>query len=331
MMRAFEYANPKSKEQAVALLGTNWDQASVLAGGVDLLGLMKDDVLAPKRVVNIKGIGELYGERRDSQSIRIGALATLGRLAEAGDIQRDFPALAEALIEAASPQIRNVATLGGNLCQRPRCWYFRSGFGLLPKTDSGKSMVLEGDNRYHAILGNQGPAYFVSPSSIAPALIAYNARVRLWGPGGTREIALEKFFVIPQAEGEREHDLRSNEILTEVVVPHPGKVRSAHYEVRQKAAFDWPLAVVAVSLTMQGDTVQSARVVMGHVAPQPWVSQEAARALVGKPLNPQTAEAAGEAAVAAARSLGRNGYKIQLARVAVKRALLKAGGAGGAA
>jgi len=328
-MRPFEYATPKSKQQAVQLLGNNWEQAMVLAGGVDLLSLMKDDVIAPKRLVNIKGLHQLYAESRDAQGLHLGALATLARVAETSDVRQLYPALAEAIEEAASPQIRNTATLGGNLCQRPRCWYFRAGFGLLPKTENGKSMVLAGDNRYHAILGNDGPGYFVSPSSIAPALIAYKARVRIWGPKGAREVALEKFFLIPQSEGNREHDLRPNEIVTEVVVPPAAGVIAAHYEVRQKEAFDWPLAVAAVALEMQGNTVKAARVVMGHVAPVPWLSREAAQALTGKTVSEETAEAAGQAAVANAKSLGRNAYKIQLARVAVKRAVLKA--AGGAA
>jgi xanthine dehydrogenase YagS FAD-binding subunit len=235
--------------------------------------------------------------------------------------------LASAADDAASPQIRNIATLGGNLCQRPRCWYFRNGFGLVPKDEGGKSLVLQGDNRYHAILGNDGPAYFVSPSSVAPALIAVGARIRIFGPGGTREVPLEKFFVIPRSENEREHDLKSNEIVTDVLVPPPSGARTGHYEVRQKEAFDWPLATASVAVAMDGNTVRSARVVLGHVAPVPWLSAEAERALAGKPLDEQTADAAGRAAVGKAKSLGRNGYKIQLARVAVKRALLQAAGA----
>jgi xanthine dehydrogenase YagS FAD-binding subunit len=217
-----------------------------------------------------------------------------------------------------------MATLGGNLCQRPRCWYFRAGFGLLPKDDKGRSMVVEGDNRYHAILGNDGPAYFISPSTIAPALIAYGAKVRIAGPRGPRELPLEKFFVIPKAEGEREHDLRSNEIVAEIVLPPAAGVKAAHYEVRQKEAFDWPLSVAAVALRMNGNTVRSARVVMGYVAPVPWVSAEAQQALADKSITEETAKAAGDAAVANAKALSRNKYKIQLARVAVKRAILAA-------
>jgi xanthine dehydrogenase YagS FAD-binding subunit len=281
-MRPFEYASPTTKEQAVSLLGTTWGGAAVLAGGTDLLALMKEDVVHPKRLVNIKEIADLDGVTAGRQGLRIGALAKLGDLADNVHVVQDYPALAEALNEAASPQIRNMATIGGNLCQRPRCWYFRGGFGLLPKDESGKDLVAEGENRYHAILGNQGPAKFISPSTIAPALIAYRATVVLVGPKGKRELPLEKFFVTPRTAAEREHDLRPNEIVAELIVPPAGGMKVAHYEVRQKAAFDWPLAMAAVALTMRGSTVQSARVVMGSVAPVPWVSAEAEHALAGK-------------------------------------------------
>jgi xanthine dehydrogenase YagS FAD-binding subunit len=320
-MRPFEYATAKTKQQAVVLLNSD---AVVLAGGSDLLSLMKDDVVTPKRLVNIKEIPDLSAVKNVKGETVIGSLKTLGELAEIPGWEKDFPALHEALNEAASPQIRNVATLGGNLCQRPRCWYFRNGLGLLPKGPDGESLVLKGDNRYHAILGNDGPAYFVSPSTVAPALIAYGARLRLLGPTGAREVELEKFYRIPTSEKEREHDLAMNEIVTEVVIPSAEGTKSGYYEVRQKEAFDWPLAVAAVALTMDGDNVKSARVVLGHVAPTPWVSKEAAEALVGKPINDETAMAAANAAVAPAKSLGKNKYKITLTKVAVKRALLNA-------
>ena len=324
-MRAFEYANPKQKQQAVGLLGPQWDNAEVLAGGTDLLALMKDDIVHPRRLVNIKDLQELHGiSFRPQTGLRIGALTTLVELSEDSTVKQNYPMLAAAASEAASPQIRNVATIGGNICQRPRCWYFRNGFGLLPKDQSGKSLVLEGDNRHHAILGNSGPAYFVSPSTIAPVLIAYGAKIRLFGRGGARELPLEKFFVIPQNENQREHDLRPNEIVTDIIVPPVSGVRAAHYEVRQKEAFDWPYVTASVLLKMSGDNVQSARIVMSHVAPIPWISNEASQAITGKAVTEETADAAGAAAVQNAKSLGRNKHKIKLARVAVKRALLKA-------
>ena len=323
-MRSFEYTSPKQKQQAVGLLGQRWNDAEVLAGGSDLLGLMKDDVVHPKRLVNVKDLDELRGISYSARGLRIGALMTLIEISENPQVKQHYPMLSHAAGDAASPQIRNVATIGGNMCQRPRCWWFRNGFGLLAMHD-GKSLVHDGDNRHHAILGNEGPAYFVSPSTVAPALIAYNASVRLFGPNGPREVPLEKFFVIPRNEGEREHDLRPNEIVTDIMVPAPPDgARAAHYEIRQKEAFDWPYATASVVLTMNGSSVRNARVVMSHVAPIPWVSNEAAQAITGKTVSEQTADEAGAAAVANARSLGRNKHKIKLARVAVKRAILQA-------
>jgi len=327
-MRPFEFASPQKVNQVSALLGQSWGEVEVLAGGTDLLSLMKDEITTPKRLVNIKGIADLHGiTPMHTPGLRIGALTTLAEISENPELQRLYPALATAAGDAASPQIRNLATIGGNLCQRPRCWYFRTGHGLLAQTKDGKSLVLQGDNRYHAILGNDGPAYFVSPSTVAPVLIAYDAKIQIIGPRGVRQVSAEKFFVIPESEQEREHDLKPNEIVTAVVLSPATDVHAAAYEVRQKEAFDWPYATAAVALAMNGSTVQSARVVLGHVAPVPWVSAEAAQALAGKTITPETADQAAQAAVAKARSLGHNTQKIQLARVAVRRAILKAGGA----
>ena len=327
-MRSFEYASPTTKDQAIALLGTSWGHAELLAGGTDLLALMKDDVVHPKRLVNIKQIQEMSGVTVGPKGLRIGALTTLGELADNVNVVKDYPALAEAINDAASPQIRNMATLGGNLCQRPRCWYFRGGFGLLPKNESGKDLVTGGENRYHAILGNDGPAKFVSPSSIVPVLVSYGASILLVGPKGSRELPLERFYVIPKTETEREHDLRPNEIVSELIVPPASGMKIAHYEIRQKQAFDWPLAVAAVNLTMNGSLVQSARVVIGYVAPTPWRSAEAEGALAGKSVSEDIAKAVADAALQGARPLSQNAYKVQLAKVAVKRAILKAASAG---
>src|ERR1035438_5520867 len=336
LMRAFEYVSPTNKEQVATLLG---EHGSILAGGTDLLELMKDDVVAPQRLVNIKQIDQLRGVTyQPGNGLRIGALTTIAEFAEDANVRRYYPVLADAAHEAASPQIRNLATIGGNMCQRPRCWYFRNGMGLLPTTKDGKSMVVEGDNRYAAILGNDCPAYFVSPSTIAPALIAYGAKIRIYsakaGGTGVRELPLEKFFVIPTAEGQLEHDLKPDEMVIELIVPPPSQnLKAASYEVRQRAAFDWPLSMASVALEMDGNTVKSARVVLGHVAPIPWISPEAAQALLGKTITPDTAIAAANAAVAQAKPLSRNKYKITLTKAAVKRAILSAAGqtTGGAA
>jgi xanthine dehydrogenase YagS FAD-binding subunit len=329
-MRPFEYISPNSRSQAISLLGAAWGNSEILAGGTDLLALMKDDVVTPKRLINLKDIRDLNGVSPNGEGLRIGALTTLGDLADNEAVKKNYPALADALLEAASPQIRNLATLGGNLCQRPRCWYFRNGLGLLPKDESGKELVPEGENRYHAILGNEGPAKFVSPSTIVPILIAYDAKIRLEGPKGKRELPLEKFYVVPKSENEREHDLRPNEIVTEVTIPSASDVKAAHYEIRQKDVFDWPLAVAGIALRMRGSNVESARVVLGYVAPVPWPSPEAERVLAGNPVSKDTALRAAEAALANAKPLSHNAYKVKLARVAVARAIMKAASGGAA-
>lgn len=322
-MQAFAYAAPTTLRDALALLGTNWGETAVLAGGTDLIGLMKDYVETPARVINIKGVKELGGITKTGAGLRIGATVTMEELAGSADVRKLFPSLATAASNITSQQIRAAGTVGGDLCQRPRCWYFRQGLGLLPKDPSGRPLPAAGENRYHAILGNQGPAQFVSASSLGPALVALGAKVALASAKGNRELAVEQFFVTPTADGARETALRPDEILTAIVVP-TASTRNATYEVRQKEALDWPLATASVALRMKGSTVSSARIVLGHVAPTPWLSAEAAKALAGKTVTEETAAAVAKAALASATPLSQNAYKVQLARVAVKRALLEA-------
>ncbi len=325
-MHAIEYASPATREQAVKLLGTDPAAAAPLAGGSDLLALMKDGVETPKRLVSLKRIVGLTGVRAESGGLKIGALSVLDDLAADAALGFEYPAVTASAGRLAGPQIRNVATLGGNLLQRPRCWYYRNGFGLLALRD-GKSMIPAGDYRYHAILGNGGPAYFVSPSTLAPLLVAVGALVTLFGPAGERRVELEKLYRIPQKEGEREHDLRPGEILTEVLLPPAAGRKIASYEVRQRETLDWSLATAAVALEMTPDgKVSQARVVLGQVAPVPWVSIEAADLLRGKAVDADLAAKAADAAVQKAFSLEGNRYKVQLARVAVKRALIAAAG-----
>ena len=321
-MQPFEYANPATLQEALGMLGNKWGEANVLAGGTDLISLMKEYIETPKRLVNIKGIKELGGIQSSKTGLRIGSAVTVEELLENAEVRKNFPALAEAARGVSSPQIRNMGTVGGDLCQRPRCWYYRQGFGLLAMKD-GNSLVPDGENRYHAILGNGGPAYFVCASSFGPALVALGAKVRLASASGHREVAASKFFVTPQNENTRETALLPNEILTEIIVPHEG-TKNATYEVRQKQALDWPLAAASVALKMKGSTVTSAKIVLGHVAPTPWEATQAEQALAGKAVTAESAEEAAKAAVADAKPLNGNGYKVQLARVAVKRALLEA-------
>jgi xanthine dehydrogenase YagS FAD-binding subunit len=323
-MESFEYVAPKTTQEAIKLLATEWGHTDILAGGTDLVSCMKDGIMTPKRVVSLKNVKDLREiSYKPSSGLRIGAAASIEDLLDEPAIKKNYPALYLSADSIRGEQMRNMGTVGGDLLQRPRCWYYRAGYGLLAQYE-GKSLVPDGDNRYHAILGNSGPAYFVSPSLLAPILIALGSTVEIRGPKGTRRLEVEKLFVSPTHPGEREHSIKPNEILTEIVVPHHSMAKTGFYEVRQKEGLDWPLVAAAVVLHMSGNTVNSARVVLGQVAPVPWPSPEANEALQGKAVTEESAAAAGAASVKNAHPLSKNGYKVQLAKVAVKRAVLAA-------
>jgi xanthine dehydrogenase YagS FAD-binding subunit len=326
-MEAFSYANPKNLREALASLGSSWDEAAVLAGGTDLISLMKQFVYSPKKVVNVKGLRELkVMERAGDGGFRIGAAVTIDEMLKNRMLVEEFPALRAAAMGITSPQMRNMGTVGGDLCQRPRCWYYRNGYGLLATSPDGKSLVPGGENQYHAILGHGNKTYFVSASSFGPALVAYGAKLKIASASGTREVNAEDFFLVPGSAAEREVDLKPNEILTEIVLPVARGSNSATYEVRNREAFDWPLVAASVMVKMSGGSVSEARIALGHVAPKPWRSTAAEQAITGQSISEATAEKAGEAAVAGASPLSQNTYKVQLAKVAVKRALLAARG-----
>ena len=324
-MQAFEHAAPENLKQALGLLSSKWGETDILAGGTDLLSLMKERIHTPKRVVSLASIKGLGGIKSSADGLRIGATATLDDLLASTEIRNNYSALVHAAEGVSSPQIRAMGTVGGDLLQRPRCWYFRNGLGLLAKDPKGNSLVPDGENRYHAILGNKGPAYFVNASSLAPALVALGATATLASPDGERELAVESLYRTPADDGDRELAIKPNEILTEIKIPSVSG-SNATYEVRERQLLDWPLAAAAVSLTMSGGKVESARVVLGHVAPTPWRSAEAEQALAGRAISEAAAMKAGEAAVAGAVPLSQNKHKVQLARVAVKRAVLRAAG-----
>lgn len=325
-MNRFEMITPADLAHAWLLLREKGRVA--IAGGVDVIDLLKQNLIAPAAIVNLKSLKELRGiEMRPDGGLRLGALALLADVGEHPDVQERFTAIAMAASEAATPQIRNLGTVGGNLLQRPRCWYFRNPNIQCLKKGGDKCYALGGLNRYHSILGG-GPSYIVHPSSLAPALIAFEARARIVGPDGERIVPLEKFFALPAIDPTRENTLNTGEILAEVNVSPPLRgARSVHLEVREKQSFDWPLVSVAAMVALgPGKRVQDARVVMGAVAPIPWRSTEAEAVLEGAVLDRKRAEAAAEAALKQAQPLSDNAYKVTMAKVAVRRALLKAGG-----
>ena len=317
-MNNFEYANPASLKEALALLGNSFGDAAVLAGGTDLLSMMKEYLVTPKRVVNVKGIKELSGISKTGVGIRIGAAATIEDVLESSLIRAEYPSLTAAARGITSPQIRNMGTVGGDLCQRPRCWYFRNGYGLLGMKD-GKSLVEGGENKYHAIF-SKGPAKFVSASSFGPALCALDAKIKIASASGTREVDADNFFVAPANADARETVLLPNEIVTEILVPSIKGAKNATYEVRQKEALDWPLVTASVLLGAH------AHIMLGHVAPTPHFAEAASKLISGKTMTAELAEAAGQAAVEGASPLSQNAYKVHLTKVAVKRALMEAAG-----
>lgn len=320
-MKAFAYVNATNEKEAVAALAkAERGRLLPMAGGMDLLGMMKDYIVSPDRVVSIRSLDQTMVSA--DGGLRIGAATKLVDLVEHAQLRRSYPALATAAESVGTPQIRNVGTVGGNIMQRPRCWYFRNEeFNCLKKGGS-RCFAVEGENQYHAIFGD-GPCHIVHPSSLAVPVIAYGGRFRVAGSRGAREIDAGEFFQMPNQNLYGESVLQPDEIITHVLLPAPGQ-KSASYEVRFKQSHDWPLASASVNLVMSGPTVKSARVVMGAVAPVPWRAQAAERVLAGKAITEAIAAEAATAAVTGARPMSGNAYKVQIARTAVKRAILAA-------
>ena len=323
-MRPFEYANPETESEAVELMTSSSGDTALLAGGTDLISLMQRDVLHPDRVVDVKNIESMRGVIPMDDGLRIGALPTLEDLQD-HPLTAQHHSLLHVVDGVRAIQIQSMGTVGGDLCHLPNCWYYRNGYGLLAM-ENGESLVETGDNRYHAIFANQGPAKFVSASRFAPALIAWAGQVRIVGPGPQDEewVPVEYFFQTPRTDRQGVTVLKAGQLVTHLWVPDARQTRSATYDVMQLEGLDWPLASASVCLDLEGGIVRNARIVLGHVAPVPWVSLAAAEVLVGQPVNPATADLAGQAAVSGASPLSDNEYRVRLARTAVKRAILKA-------
>ncbi|MBZ5700099.1 MAG: xanthine dehydrogenase family protein subunit M [Acidobacteriia bacterium] len=321
-MKAFANKNATSIREAVSLLAQHPGKALPIAAGSDLLGEMKDGIETPEVLVNLKTIPGLDKIRQQSGAVSIGPLVPVAEVAESQLLHTHFPAFVEAAAVIASPQIRNVGTVGGNLCQRPRCWYYRGPFRCLRKGGEFCYAPM-GENRYHAILGG-GPSFIVHPSDLAPALIALDAKARISGSSGDRTIPLEQFFVLPTVNVQRENILRPDEILTEILIPLPAPgTRSTYWKQMERDAWDFALVSVAAAIRQRDGKVEQARIVMGGVAPIPWRSHEAEAALIGRPLDATTAAQAGDKAMEPAQPLRDNAYKVALSRAIIRGALLR--------
>jgi xanthine dehydrogenase YagS FAD-binding subunit len=320
-MKNFTYSRPATLRDAARLLGKEHGRISLLSGGTDLLGEMKDDLLAPEQLVQIAHLRELQGIRTDRGAVRIGAATLLADIVESPVVQQQAPLLAMAAGKVGTPQIRNMGTIGGNLCQRPRCWYFRNNYPCF-KHGGNTCFSVTGENEFHAILEG-GPSFIVHPSDAAPALVALGASVRILSGGRERTVPIDKFFVSPRQDPRRENILQPHEILTGVDVPNaPGGSRAVYVKEMVRETWDFATCSVAAMITVKEGTIEDARIVLGGVAPFPYRALKAEAALRNRRLDEAAATAAGEAAVDGARPLAQNAYKVPLTQVVVKRALL---------
>lgn len=325
-MNAFEWSDAVSLADAVAQLGRPATVAK--AGGVDLLDRLKEGLDAPARLVNLRTIPGLDGLTDDpARGLRIGPLVTLARLEADPLVRTRYRALADAAGHAATPQIRNMATLGGNLAQRPRCWYFRSADYRCKKKGGDACFALDGENENHALFGN-GTCAAIHPSTPATALVALGAKVAITGPKGERELPVEEFFTRPEQDVKRENVLAADDLISEIRIPAPtAQARSAYHKQGAKESFDWPLADVAVVLELDaGGVCQRASVVLGAAAPIPWRAKGAEAALVGKTISAEVAAQAAKAAVQGATPLSGNKYRVQIFETVVRRTVLAAAG-----
>lgn len=309
MLPAFAYVRPRSVSEAIKHLSDPGAKAH--AGGTDLLGCLRDEVFSSTKLVSLASLEELRGIREAADGVRIGALTTLTEVATSPLVHKRYQVLAQAAAEVASPQLRNQGTIGGNLCQKPRCWYYRGEFNCVRKGGS-TCFAMAGQNEYHCIFGGDG-CYIVHPSDIAPALLSLDASVRTTGPGGTKTLPIEELYVLPAKDPKKETVLQPNELITEILIPSsPAGLMSSYRKVRARRSWDFALASVALALTLRDGQVAYAHVVLGGAAPVPWRSREVEQAITGKRLDAATIAKAAEAAVTKSRPMEHNSYKVAL-------------------
>ena len=316
-----EHYNAETTDEAVSLLDKYLEEVKVIAGGVDLISLMKSKVMLPKVLVNIKTIPDLAYIAEDAEGLKIGTLTTIHHIETSVTIRDKYCMLAKAAHSVSSPQIRNMATIGGNICQGVRCWYYRrspvTGLSFFCRRKGGeRCYAINGDNTYHAIIGGQG-CYAVCPSDMAAALIALRAKVKIVGPVGVRTIPLDEFYTVMG------NILKPNEIITEIEVPTlKPSTRQQYLKFRLRKAIDFAISSVAVAITTEAGVVSNARIVLGGVAPVPYRAIAAEDALEGKMITESVAEISAKASVCEAAPLSMNAYKLSVTKALVKRVIV---------
>lgn len=316
-MKAFQFVNPKDAASIPALLAEYKETSLLYAGGTDALSRMKEGIVEPDQVINIKAAGELDFIKEENDGLHIGATTKLADLVS-NAAARQWPGLIEAAKSVGTIQLRNMGTVGGNLCQRPRCWYYRSRHFPCARKHGDTCFAIYGENKYHAILGG-GPCFIVYPSDLAPMLVALGAKVKIHGSKGEKTVDLEDFYVLPEQDTYNENILKADEVLTEVIVPKP-KGKSHYLKFSERKSQDFAMVSVAVAATVSGKTLSDVRIALGGVAPKPWRAKKAEKALEGKTATAENLLKAGEAEMEAAEPLEQNSYKVILTKNLIKRA-----------
>lgn len=320
-MRDFKIAEPRTAGEAAALLAEAAEPAALIAGGTDLIDELKSGVATAGLVVDLRRVEGLAGMARDKGGWRIGAMTRVAELAASADVARDYPSLTEAALSLATPQLRNVGTVGGNLCQRPRCWYYRDPQVKCRKKGGFNCYAAQGRNKYHALFGG-GSCYIVYPSDLAPALISLGATAVVATVKGERTMPLEKMYALPDVDVTRETALAKGEFLKAVVVPAPKPGRKAVYvKLKERGTWDFALVSAAVAAVVEGGRLAEISIVCGGVAPVPWRLKKAEDALRGQAATEEAVGRAAEAALADAAPLRENGYKTDLLRAVLKQAM----------
>jgi xanthine dehydrogenase YagS FAD-binding subunit len=321
-MKNFSLAEPRTIQQVTAFLSERRENSFLLAGGTDLLGEIKDEIIEPEVVVDLKSIPNLSYIRKEKDGVHIGAMTSLTELAENALIKNDYPGLHEAAISVATPQLRNMGTVGGNLCQRPRCWYYRDPQVKCRKKGGSKCFAFRGRNKYHAIFGG-GLCYIVHPSDLAPALISLDAKIAIVAPRGEKTIPLADFYVLPRINVHQENVLNSDEVLREIRIPSSKSgEKSTYYKLKERGAWDFALLSAAVKGVVSGSVFRDIRIVLGGVAPVPWRLEKAENMIRGKTPTEELLRQAAQEALKEARALEDNGYKKDLLEVVLSRAAL---------
>ncbi|MEW6455487.1 MAG: xanthine dehydrogenase family protein subunit M [Acidobacteriota bacterium] len=319
-MKNFEYLTPKTIGEALNYLEMHGDKAKIIAGGVDLISLLKEWIEDPEILINIKGIKELKFVREDENFLRIGSLVTLSEITQNEIIKKNYGILVESCLKAASPQVRNQGTIGGNLCQRPRCWYFRGNFNCLRK-DGTICYAVQGDNRYHAIF-SPGGCYYVHPSDPAVALIALDAKVKIMNKKEEKIIDLERFFVNTDKDVKKETILDRNDILSEILIPKKKKkIEERFFKVSDRAVWSFAIVNLAGIFEVQKGVCNFSRIAIGGVAPVPLRASRVEESIKDKKLNEKIIKIASDVAVQGATSMEMNDYKLDLVKNLIDKTL----------